>query len=132
MENSIVVFTFSVLEWKYPFWGKLLRKIEIFISSWNFVLRLIWICTMQEWSSLFCFRQEILFSGKFCLKIWNCCFKPKFHSWANLNMQNSKVMFMFSVVDWIYPFWGNLVQKIKFVISSWNFVLRLIWIWRIQ
>ena len=30
-------------------------------------------------------------------------------------MQNSMAMFTFSVFDWKYPFWTNLVQKIKIV-----------------
>ena len=28
MQNSMVVFTFSVLEWKYSFWGKFGHKIR--------------------------------------------------------------------------------------------------------
>ena len=43
-------------------------------------------------------------------------------------MQNSMVMFF----DWNYPIWKILVQKIKIVNLSWNLVLRLIWICRIQ
>ena len=30
------------------------------------------------------------------------------------------VVFIFSVFDWKYPSWGNLVQKIKIVNLSWN------------
>ena len=36
------------------------------------------------------------------------------------------VMFTFSVFDWKYPFWENLVQKIKIVSLSRNLVSRLI------
>ena len=43
-------------------------------------------------------------------------------------MQNSMVMFF----AWNYPIWTILVQKIKIVNLSWNLVLRLIWICRIQ
>ena len=39
------------------------------------------------------------------------------------NMQNSVVMFTFSVLDWKYPFWASLVQKIKIASFSWNLVL---------
>ena len=35
-------------------------------------------------------------------------------------MQISKVTFTFSFLDQIYPFWANLVQKIKIVSLSWN------------
>ena len=47
-------------------------------------------------------------------------------------MQNSMVMFILSVFDWKYPFWANLVQKVKIISWSWNLVARLIRIWRIQ
>ena len=38
----------------------------------------------------------------------------------------------FAVLDQKYPFWVNLVQKIKIVSFSWNLVLRLIQICRTQ
>ena len=43
MQNSIVVFTFCVLDRKYPFWANLFQKIKIVSLSSNFVPRLIWI-----------------------------------------------------------------------------------------
>ena len=42
------------------------------------------------------------------------------------------VMFTFSFFDWKYPFWANLVQKVKLISWSWNLVPRLIRICRIQ
>ena len=39
---------------------------------------------------------------------------------------------MFSVLDWKYHFWTNLVQKIKIVSLSWTLASRLIWVSRIQ
>ena len=48
---------------------------------------------------------------KFCPKIQNCHFKLKFGSSINLNMQNSMVVFTFTVLDLEYPFWVNLIQK---------------------
>ena len=36
-----------------------------------------------------------------------------------------------SVFDWKYPFWVNLVQKLKTISFSWNFVPRLIQICKI-
>ena len=47
-------------------------------------------------------------------------------------MQNSIVMFTFSVFDREYVFCANLVQKIKTVSSSQNLMLSLIQIFRIQ
>ena len=46
---------------------------------------------------------------KFCPKIQNCHFKLKFGTSINSNMQNSMVVFTFSVFDRKYSFWVNLV-----------------------
>ena len=35
--------------------------------------------------------------------------------YTDLNIQNLLVVFTFSDVDWKYPFWANLEQKIKIV-----------------
>ena len=37
----------------------------------------------------------------------------KFRTKTNSNMQNSMVMFTFSVFEPTYPFWANLLHKIK-------------------
>ena len=47
-------------------------------------------------------------------------------------MWSSMVMLIFSVWDWKYPFWAHLVLKITIFSLSWNLVLRLIWICRIE
>ena len=47
-------------------------------------------------------------------------------------MQDSTVVFILFVLDWKYPFWTNLVQKIKIVSFSWNFGPVLIPICRMQ
>ena len=52
--------------------------------------------------------------------------------WNNLNTTNSLVMFNLSVLDWKYPFWVNLIQKMKIVSLSWNLVPILIQICIIQ
>ena len=75
---------------------------------------------------------EIPFLGKFGPKNQNCHFKLKFGTYTNSNMHNSMVMFILSVFDWKYPFWANLVQKVKIISWSWNLVARLIRIYRIQ
>ena len=33
-------------------------------------------------------------------------------------MQNSMLMFIFFVFDWNYPFWANLVKKVKLSIKA--------------
>ena len=58
--------------------------------------------------------------------------KVKFGTQSNSNMQDSMVMFNCSVFDKKYPFWVNLVQKLKIVSLRWNMGPRLIHIWRIQ
>ena len=80
----------------------------------------------------FCFRPETPFLGKFSPKNQICQFKLKFGTKTNSNIQNSKVVFTFSVLNRKYTFWANLVQKIKIVSLSWNLVPRLIRIYNIQ
>ena len=80
----------------------------------------------------FRFQLEIPFLGKFGKKNQNCQLKLKFGTCTNSNVQNSVVMFTFSVFNWNYPFWANLVQKIKIVSLSWNLVPKLIRKYRIQ
>ena len=50
-------------------------------------------------------------------------FKLKYNTKTNLNMQNSMVVFNFSVFDRKYSFRVDLVEKIKIVSLSWNFYL---------
>ena len=44
MHNSMVMFTFSVVDWECPFWASLVQKIKIVSLSWNLVPKLIEIC----------------------------------------------------------------------------------------
>ena len=81
---------------------------------------------------LFCFWSDIPFLSKFSTKNENCQCKLKFSTQIKSNLQNSTVMFIFSVFDHKYPFPANLVQKIKIVSLSWNLIARLISICRIQ
>ena len=62
---------------------------------------------------IFSFRPERPFLGKFGPKNQYFWSKLKFGSQTNLHMQNSMVMFTFSVFDQKFPFWEILVQKIK-------------------
>ena len=131
MQNSMVVFIFTVLDRKHTFLVNLVQKIKIVSLSWNLVPRLIRICRIQWWCS-FCFRPETHFLGKFGPKNQNCQFKLKFGTYTISNMQNSLVVFIFSVLYGKHSFWADLVQKIKIVNLSWNLISRLIRIWIIQ
>ena len=85
------------------------------------IRRIQWRCSLYaEFNHAvhFFFRLKIPFLGKFGPKNQNYQFKLKFGTYTNSNMQNSMVMFILSVFDWKYPFWANLVQKIKIVTLS--------------
>ena len=131
MQNSMMTFTSSVFDQKYPFWENLFQKLKIVSLSWNLVPCLTQICRIQWWCSLLPFLTGNIFFGL----IWSKnskLFKLKFGTWTNLNMQNSMVMFTFSFFVQRYSFLANLAQKVKVVSVSWNLVLKLIWICRIQ
>ena len=126
------MFTFSVFDWNDPFLTSLVEKFKTVNLSWNLVRSLNRICKIQWWCSFYLFYLEIPFLDKLAPKNKNCQFRLKFGTSANLNLQNSMVVFIFSVFDGKHPFWANVVQKIKIVSLRWNLVPRLIWICRIQ
>ena len=55
MQNSMLVLMFSVLDRKHTFWVNLFQKIKFVILNWNLGPRLIPICRIQWWCSLFLF-----------------------------------------------------------------------------
>ena len=61
-----------------PFWGKFCPKTQIVSLSWNLVLRLIQICEIPWWCSLFVFLTRNTVLGKFGPKNQNCQFELKF------------------------------------------------------
>ena len=131
MQNSMILFTFLVFEWKYPFWANLVQKIKIVTLCWNLVPRLIRICRIQWCCSLVLFLSGNTLFGQ----IWSKKSKSSLYAkvtYTNSSMQNSMVMFILSVFDWKYPFWANLVQKVKIISLSWNLVPRVIRICKIQ
>ena len=91
------------------------------------LLRIVEYSKQRPWMHVkvwfFCFRPEIPFLGKFDPN-QNCQFKLKFAFFTNSNMQNSMVMFTFPVLNQKYPFWVNLLQKVKIPSLSWNLVLK--------
>ena len=127
-----MLFTFFIFEWKCTFWANLVQKIKIVTLCWNLVPTLIRICRTHWCYSLFRFWVEISFLGKVGPKSQNSHFKLKFGTYTNSNMQNSMVMFIFFVFDRKYPYWANLVQKVKILTLSWNFVRTLVRTCRIQ
>ena len=94
----------------------LVQKIIIVSFSWKLISKLIWICTIQWWCSLFLFYTKNPFLSNLGLKI-----KIVSLNW-NLVLN---VLGFFSIYDWKYLFRADLVHKIKIVNLSWNFVLRL-------
>ena len=132
MQNSMMLFSFLVFEWKCTFWENLVQKIKIVTLCWNLVPTLIRICRTHCCYSLFGFWVEIPFLGKFGPKSQNSHFKLKFGTYTSSNIQNSMVMFTLFVFDRKYPFWANSVQNIKILTLSWNLVPTLIRTCRIQ
>ena len=128
----MMLFSFLVFKWKWLFGANLVQKIKIVTLCSNLVPTLIRICRTHWCDSLFCFWVEIPFLGKFGPKSQNSRFKLKFGTYTKSNMQNSMVMFKFFVFDWKYPFWANLIQKVKIISWSLNLVARLIRICIIQ
>ena len=95
--HLMVMFTFSDLVWKYPFWASLVQKIKIDCLRW-----IQW-C----WSNFL--------GGSFGPKSPNCLFKMKLGHQNNSKMLNSIAMFVSLVLDRKYIFWSNLVQNIKII-----------------
>ena len=107
-----MVFTFSVLEWKYSFW-QILSKTSKFPVSAD-----VWYLKQFEFAECSCdvqfsyFQPGAPFLGKFGPKIKNFNFKLKFGSKTNSNMQNSMMMFSFSVLEQkCFSVFGKICSK---------------------
>ena len=70
----------SVFNWKYLFWENSVQKLKIISLSWNFVSRLIQICRIPRWCSLFMFLSGNTFLGRFGPKNQNFQFGLKFRT----------------------------------------------------
>ena len=121
------MFTFSVFHRNYPVWANLVQNL-----SWNSISKLIRICRIQQWCSLFPFWRELHFFGNHLVQkirivslSWNLVLKL---------IQVCRIQWwcFSSVLNWKYLFWVNLIQKIKICSLSWNLVPRLIRIYKIQ
>ena len=53
MQNSMVMFTFSAFDWKYPFWVNLVQNIKIISLSQNLLPRPIRICRINGVADFF-------------------------------------------------------------------------------
>ena len=114
----------SVFNWKYLFWVNLVQKLKIISLSWNFVPRLIQICRIPWWCSLFLFLTGNTFLGKFGPKNQNCQFELKF---CTRLMWICRIMF--STGNTFLGKFGPKNQNCQFELK---FRTRLIWICRIM
>ena len=130
MPNPMVLFIFSLYLFfqKYLSWINLVQNIKIVSLSLNLVSKLMRICRIQWWCSLFLFWTRTILFGQIWSENRNYQFKLKLTSICSLTM----VMFTFSVFDRKCSYSVNLVQKFKIVSFSWNLVPRLIRICRTQ
>ena len=83
MQNSIVLFNFFILHGKQPFLANLVQKMISVSFSRNLERRLIRICKIQQWCSLFQFQIKTPLLRKFGPKHQNCQFNLKFGTYTN-------------------------------------------------
>ena len=110
------MFTFSVLERKYPFWANLVQKNKNCQSILKFSIQTI--LNMQNLMVVFHFSDSDFLTGitflvKFGPKNQNCLLKLKCSIQTILNMKNSMVTLNLSVLASKYPFFGKFDPKIK-------------------
>ena len=117
MQNSVVIFTFSVLDQKHPFVANLVSQFKtVFFSKWNLVPRLIGICRIQWCCSLFHFwTGNVFFWANLVQKIQNCLFKLEFFTWL-IRMWRIPWWCSFLCFWWKYSFSGNIFQKINVMV----------------
>ena len=72
----------------------------------------------SPWTACSVFNWKFFFLDKLDPKTQSYLFKLKFCTWTNSNMQNSMVMFTFSVSDWKYIFGQIWSKKSKLSISA--------------
>ena len=103
----------SFFDWNYLFWVNLVQKLKIISLSWNFVPRLIQICRVPWWCSLFLFATGNTFLDKFDSKNQNCQFELKCRTRLSeyAELCRKYVVFTSSILDQKNPFWAYLVKK---------------------
>ena len=106
----MVICNFALFDRKCSFWANLVQKVKVqagiwYLDSFEYV----------EFNGdvyFFCFLLEIRVLGKFGPKIQDFqdyLIKVKFDTYTNLNMKNSVVVFIFSVLVWKCPCFGKLL-----------------------
>ena len=132
-QNSMMMFSFSDFDWKYPFMANIVQKNHNCHVSWNFVSWLIRVCKIKSWSSLFLFRLDmyplwvhLVQKIKIVVLSWN--FLPLLIRICRIQWWS----LFFSVFDLKYSFLANMVQKIQIISLSWNLITKLIWTLTIQ
>ena len=111
MQNSMVMFTFSVFDQEYAFWANLVQKIKIVSSGWNLILKLIQIFRIH----FFVFDREYSFGTNLVQKS-NNKLKLKFGTYANSNMQSSMEcpLFLFLIGNTLFGQFGPKSQNYQF------------------
>ena len=111
---------FSVLHLKDTLRANLIQNIKIVSLSCDFVPRLIRVCRIQRWCSLFLFSTQNTFLDKFGPKIQDCLFKVKFGTLTNTNMQKNWMVFLFLARNTLFEqIWGKN-QKCQIKIKCGN------------
>ena len=133
MRNSMIMFTSSVFDHKYPSRVNLVQIFKIVCSKWNLIQRLTWICKIQWWCLfyLFCTGNSNQFWANLVqkLKIVSLSWKLVLRLIRIERIQWWWLLFLFltgSILFW------KFVPKIKTVCWSWHLESRLIWICTIQ
>ena len=122
MQNSMVVFIFFCFRLETPFLGKFGPKNQNFSFKLKFGtytnsnMQIQWWCLFFSFFFVFfflfvCFRLEIPLMGIFGLKNQNCQFNLKFVTRTKSYMQNSMVVFTFSVLYRKHSFWQTKVNE---------------------
>ena len=107
--DFVILMQFSAILFKLPPSHKSIPDGKPSVHRRNLICRIQWWCSR--------FRLHMLQWSKFGPKNQNCQFKLKFDTYTKLNMQNSVVLFTFSVFDSKYHFRSYLIQIKRETIS---------------
>ena len=81
MQNSMMIFTFSIFDRKYPFGQIYSKKSELSLYAETWYLDYFEYAELNDDVHFFYFPLEILFLAKFDPKTQNCRFKLKFDTY---------------------------------------------------
>ena len=119
MQNSMVLFTFSVSVWNTLFGQIWPRKSRLSLEAEIWYLHQFEYPEFNGGVHSFYFWSKIPFLGKFGPKSQNYQSKLKFSTYNNSNMQNSMVIFTF------FPFWLEIPYLGKFGPKNKNYQSKL-------